>query len=345
MNIQAELALLAPHYEQAKARLQERRREAEAPWRPGLSIACGWRNIGYVNSAVTAGAELLADGRVEVLAGTVAQGQGPTTQFAQIACDELGLPVESMVVSICDTGYAPYPVPTFSSITTVATGKAVQIAAGKLKQIILEAGANLLGQSPESVSIENGHVAAAGSERQVSLPEVATYLEAEGRPLRAEGHLDWDGEMPNILYGYNAGIMELDVNEESGQVRLLNHINVCDPGTPVNPLALEGQVDGAVAFGCGFALTESFHPDNPPTLEGYGLPSTKLMPREITRLIVTEPFERGPFGAKSMAEHPGISPIPGIVNAIAEATGARVFDIPATPDRVKQAIARKQAAE
>ena len=116
VNIQAELDLLAPHYEKAKARLQERRRAAEGPWRPGLSIACGWRNIGYVNAAVTAGAELLSDGRIEVLAGTVEQGQGPTTQFAQIACDELGLPVESMVVSIGDTGYAPYPVPTFSSI-------------------------------------------------------------------------------------------------------------------------------------------------------------------------------------------------------------------------------------
>jgi CO/xanthine dehydrogenase Mo-binding subunit len=69
------------------------------------------------------------------------------------------------------------------------------------------------------------------------------------------------------------------------------------------------------------------------------------MPGNITRLFVTEPFERGPFGAKSMAEHPGISPIPGIINAIAVATGARVFDIPATPDRVKQAIARRQAAE
>ena len=163
--------------------------------------------------------------------------------------------------------------------------------------------------------------------------------------MRAEDFLDWDGEMPNILYGYNAGIMELDVNVETGKVRLLNHINACDPGTPVNPQALEGQVDGAVAFGCGFALTESFHPDDPPTLEGYGLPTTKDIPENITRLFVTEPFERGPFGAKSMAEHPGISPIPGIVNAIARATGARVYEIPATPDRVLGAIAKQQAAE
>lgn len=345
VNIQAELTLLKPYYEEAKLRLRERRENAESPWKPGMSIACGWRNIGYVSAAVTAGAELLPDGRVEVLAGTVEQGQGPTTQFAQIACDEIGLPVESMVVSIGDTGHAPYPVPTFSSITTVATAKAVQLAAGNLKKVILGAGATLLDETPQTVAIENGAVVAAGTGRKVSLPEVAAHLKAEGRPLRAEGFLDWDGEMPNILYGYNAGIMELDVNVETGQVRLLNHINVCDPGTPVNPLALEGQVDGAVAFGCGFALTESFHPDNPPTLEGYGLPSTKLMPKTITRLFVTEPFERGPFGAKSMAEHPGISPIPSIVNAIAAATGARVFDIPATPDRIKQAIAMRQAAE
>ena len=91
-------------------------------------------------------------------------------------------------------------------------------------------------------------------------------------------------------------------------------------------------------------LSERFHPDNPATLEGYGLPSTKSVPPKVTRLYVEDPLDRGPFGAKSMAEHPGISPIPAIINAIANATGARVKDIPATPDRVLQALT-KVAAE
>ena len=129
------------------------------------------------------------------------------------------------------------------------------------------------------------------------------------------------------------------MNTETGQVRLLNHVNVTDPGTRINPLAVDGQIDGAIAFGVGFALSERFHPDNPPTLEGYGLPSSLDVPPNVTRLYVDDKLERGPFGAKSMAEHPGISPIPAIINAIANATGARVRDIPATPDRVKAALA------
>ena len=137
----------------------------------------------------------------------------------------------------------------------------------------------------------------------------------------------------------------MDVNTETGQVRLSNHVNVCDPGTRINPLAVDGQIDGAIAFGVGFALSERFHPDNPATLVGYGLPSTRDVPETVTRLYVEDPLERGPFGAKSMAEHPGISVIPAIVNAIANATEARVRDIPATPERVLAALEARRESD
>ena len=91
------------------------------------------------------------------------------------------------------------------------------------------------------------------------------------------------GEAPTMLYGYNAGLVELDVNTETGAVRLLSRTNVCDPGTRINPQAVDGQIDGAIAFGIGFALSERFHPDNPAALEGYGLPSTKNVPAHVTR--------------------------------------------------------------
>ena len=103
-----------------------------------------------------------------------------------------------------------------------------------------------------------------------------------------------------------------------------------DPGTRINPQAVDGQIYGAIAFGIGFALSERFHPDNPATFEGYGLPSTKSVPPNVTRLYVEDPLERGPFGAKSMAEHPGISPIPAIINAIANAKvpGSKIYRRP-----------------
>ena len=92
-------------------------------------MGSGWRNIGYLKTSITAGAELTENGEVHVMAGTVEQGQGPTTQFAQIAADQMGVSMAQMKVTLGDTDAAPYPVPTFSSISTVGTGKAVQLAA------------------------------------------------------------------------------------------------------------------------------------------------------------------------------------------------------------------------
>ncbi|MFK7939116.1 MAG: molybdopterin-dependent oxidoreductase [Roseovarius sp.] len=340
-----ELELLKPHYDAAKARLEDRRADAQGPWQPGLGMGSGWRNIGYLKTSITAGAELTEDGKVHVMAGTVEQGQGPTTQFAQIAADQIGVSMSEMKVTLGDTDAAPYPVPTFSSISTVGTGKAVQMAAEKLADKIIEAAAEMLQSSPRSLITKGDRVFLADTpDIGVTLTEIAQHFTDTKQSSLSESEIPWSGEAPTILYGYNTGLMELDVNTETGEVRLLNHVNVCDPGTRINPQAVDGQIDGAIAFGVGFALSERFHPDNPATLEGYGLPSTKSVPMNVTRLYVEDPLERGPFGAKSMAEHPGISPIPAIINAIANATGARVRDIPATPDRVLQAIT-KHAAE
>lgn len=340
-----ELELLKPHYEAAKIRLEVRRANAESPWMPGLGMGSGWRNIGYLKTSITAGAELTELGEVHVMAGTVEQGQGPTTQFAQIAADQIGVSMSEMKVTLGDTDAAPYPVPTFSSISTVGTGKAVQMAAEKLKDKLLEGAAEMLQSSKDNLKVKGNKIfLTAFPDTAVTLTEIAQHFAVTNQSSLSEAEIPWSGEAPTILYGYNTGLMELDVNTETGAVRLLNHVNVCDPGTRINPQAVDGQIDGAIAFGVGFALSERFHPDNPATLEGYGLPSTKRIPSNVTRLYVEDPLERGPFGAKSMAEHPGISPIPAIINGIANATGARVRDIPATPDRVLQALI-KIAAE
>lgn len=344
VSIGAEFDLLEPHYREAKARLERRRLETERPWCPGLGVGAGWRNIGYLKAKISAGCELDASGRIHVMAGSVEQGQGPTTQFAQIAADAIGVAMAAIRVTLGDTGAAPYPVPTFSSISTVGTGRAVQMAAETLRARIVEMAAEMLQTTPGKVTVygESVHVVQA-PKNAVSLAEVARHFEERGVRALAEAELDWSGEAPTILYGYSAGLMELDVNIETGDVRLLNHVNVCDPGTRVNPLAVEGQVDGAIAFGVGFALSERFHPDNIPSFTAYGLPTSRQVPESVTRLYVEEPLARGPFGAKSMAEHPGISPIPAIINAIANATGVRIRDIPATPERVKAALAAQAA--
>jgi CO/xanthine dehydrogenase Mo-binding subunit/aerobic-type carbon monoxide dehydrogenase small subunit (CoxS/CutS family) len=331
-----ELEVLKPYYEEAKQRMKKRRAKISGTWRPGLGVACGWRNIGYLKTTISAGCELDDNGMIHVMAGTVEQGQGPTTQFAQIAADAVGVSMKSVRVTLGDTSSAHYPVPTFSSITTVGTGKAVQMAAEILRERICYASAEMLNVEQSQIIVENDHARLISNpEVEVSLVEVARHFMEKGEDSLSESEIKWSGEAPTILYGYNAGLIELEVNIKTGQVILLNHVNVCDPGTRINPDAVDGQIDGAIAFGIGFALSEKFHPDNPPTLKDYGLVSINQIPKEVTRLYVEDPLERGPFGAKSMAEHPGLSITPAIVNGIADATGAWVCDIPATPDRVR----------
>lgn len=339
VSMVAELEMLQPHYKEAQTRVAERRKTQTGPWMSGVGVGAGWRNIGYLKTSISAGCELDDDGTVHAMAGTVEQGQGPTTQFAQITADTLGVSMSQLRVTLGDTEAAPYPVPTFSSISTVGTGKAVQEAALKLRQKILQAASVMMQCEVTSLQIKHDKVLVTGAAHQyVSLADVAKHFQHTGQPSLSEAEIKWSGEAPSILYGYSAGLIEVDVNTDSGEVRLTNHVNVCDPGTRINPQAVDGQIDGAIAFAVGFALTESFHPDNPATLKGYGLPTTHDVPEKVTRLYIEDPLERGPFGAKSMAEHPGISPIPAIINAIADATGARVYDIPATPERVKAAL-------
>lgn len=341
VSMAAELEKLHPFYKEARIRVDASKDSAQGPWHRGVGVGAGWRNIGYLKTSITAGCELDEDGTVHAMAGTVEQGQGPTTQFAQIVADTMGVSMAQLRVTLGDTEAAPYPVPTFSSISTVGTGKAVQVAAEKLKNKILDAAAILMQCKTDEISIEGDKVIVVTlPDKHVTLADIASHLHSNGQSSLSEAEIKWSGEAPSILYGYSAGMIELEVNKESGEVRLLNHVNVCDPGTRINPQAVDGQIDGAIAFGVGFALSERFHPDNPPTLKGYGIPSTKDIPQQVTRLYIEDPLERGPFGAKSMAEHPGISPIPAIINAIADATGAWVRDIPATPERVKNALAQ-----
>ena len=335
-----ELETLKPYYEEAKKRIQKRKKEISDTWRPGLGIACGWRNIGYLKTTISAGCELDDNGMIHVMAGTVEQGQGPTTQFAQIVADSIGVSLKSVRVTLGDTSSAHYPVPTFSSITTVGTGKAVQIASEMLRDRICHAASEILNVDKSMLNVENDSVKlSSNSKIEISFKEIAKHFKNKGEKSLSESKIKWSGEAPTILYGYTAGLIELEVNIKTGQVKLLNHVNVCDPGTRINPNAVDGQIDGAISFGVGFALSESFHPDNPPTLKDYGLVSINQIPKAVTRLYVEEPLERGPFGAKSMAEHPGLSLTPAIVNGIADATGAWVSDIPATPDRVKAKLA------
>ena len=350
VGIRAELDALREPYRDCLSR--PRGRTDGTPWRRGVGVGCGWRSITYVNMPdVSAAVELMPDGRVRMLAGSVEQGQGAMTELAQIVSEALDLPMQSIEVTIGDTYLAPYPVPTFSSITTLVTGKAVQNAADGLREVLCRVAAELLDTAPDDIRIGDGFAFAGSAPgRLVGFSQLCDELDRRGMSRRHEGTFVWEGratdsnsttnegDAPDVVYGFNACVADVEVNVENGRVRLNRLINAADPGTIIHPQALQGQIDGGLAFGIGIALSEAFHPDMPPTLRHYGLPTTKDVAEEVTSIYVEDPCPRGPFGAKSAAEMSVIAPVPAIINAIADATGVRLREIPATPGRVLEAL-------
>ena len=354
VGIGAELDALREPYRECLTRSRDR--DDDTPWRRGVGVGCGWRSITYVNMPdVSAAVELMPDGRVCMLAGSVEQGQGAMTELAQIVSESLDLPMQAIKVTIGDTWLAPYPVPTFSSITTLVTGKAVQNAADGLRETLCRIAAELLGEAPEDIRIRDGFAFSDNAPgRLLGFSQLCDELDRRNLPRRHEGVFVWEGratdsnsttnegDAPDVVYGFNACVADVEVNIENGRVRLNHLINAADPGTIIHPQALQGQIDGGLAFGIGIALSEAFHPDKPPTLTHYGLPMTRDVADEVTSLYVEDPCPRGPFGAKSAAEMSVIAPVPAIINAIADATGTRLTEIPATPDVVLSALRESQ---
>ena len=364
VNIKAELEALREPWAAARNGGPSHRGNGsgDGEWKRGVGVACGWRNITYVSMPdISAGAELMDDGRVEVLAGSVEQGQGCISQFAQIASEALALPLDLVVVTIGDTQRAPYPVPTFSSITTLVTGKAVLNAAEALREAMIAVAADLLETTVDDISIEDGFAfSKAAPNTMIPFAQIGEAFDDQGLPRRREGTFVYEGraddnsvataggtgqkfstvdaDAPDMVYGFNAAIAELEVNEKTGQVRLLKLVNAADPGTMINPQAVQGQIDGGIAFGIGTALSEAFHPEKPPTLRQYGLPTTRDVALDLESLYIEDPCPRGPYGAKSVAEMSVIAPVPAIINAIADATGRRIKEIPATPDRIRDTL-------
>ena len=323
-----------------------------SPWKRGAGLAATWRSIiGQGDSRnvnpVLAAVDLLEDGRVQVFAGVVEEGQGPKTTLAQIASQELGVPLESLVMTVGDTYLAPYAVETNSSKITIMVGQAVQNASRQLKEALGQEAAKILEDTSENIQIQDGSAFSSRfPEEKLSLGQLATHLREGGVPSKYEGSFVWersdDYDGPNVLYAYTAQVSEVEVNVETGQVKVLRVAHASDAGTVVNPKALEGQIEGGIAFGMGFALKEKFDPDKTRGLKDYKLVTIREAPEEVKVLFVGEPLSIGPFGAKGAGEMSVIAPVPSIINGIADATGARIFDLPATPEKVLEALSNTQ---
>jgi CO/xanthine dehydrogenase Mo-binding subunit len=241
---------------------------------------------------------------------------------------------------------------TTGSRQTYITGNAVRHAALRLKQSLALTASEHLGAAPEDIVFTAGEARNRTDGTALPLRDLASLARQEGRGVQADFVYTPPATVPvgqegdsHFAFGYAAQAVEVEVNTTTGQIRVLRVVSAHDVGRALNPMALEGQVEGATVMGIGYALTERFVVDNgfvrSDTLAKYRVPDISWTP-EIRTIIVEHPASEGPYGAKGAGEIPSVPTAPAIANAIHEATGVRAFSLPVDRNVLLDALAAGQ---
>jgi len=345
---------------------REMRTPVARPPRPGWKRGVGFAAMFHVGGGARVyrsdgcGAILKLDdfGKVSLLTGASEIGQGSETVLAMIVAEELGVPLARVEVIKGDTAVTPWDVGVHASRTTFIAGNAALLAARGLKEKLLALAASVMDERQEDLELGDGRVRVKGHpERSMEYDRVvrAGHFRAGGRTLVTEAFYDPPTEMlskdlrgnVSAAYGFAAQAALVEVSETTGQVQVLKVASAHDVGRALNPLAAEGQIHGGIHMGLGYALSEELliqegRVINPQFME-YALLPASDMPEIVVQFIETVD-EAGPFGAKGLGEA-GIIPVAAAVaNAVKDAVGVRLTELPMTPERVFRAVASRPAS-
>lgn len=347
VGIKACLEALRPTWAEGRSKVAAFNATAEAedsPLRHGVGVAAGWYGCGNTSlpnpSTIKAG--LRADGTVVLHQGAMDIGQGANTVIAQIFAEALGLPVREMQLLGADTDITPDGGKTSASRQTFVSGNAARLSGEALRRQILQ-----LVNASETAELATAEgqviVTDAGQTHVIDLGKLLP--DDEGYVLRScetydppTKPLNENGQgIPYAQFGYAAHLAMVEVDLALGTVKALKFTAAHDVGQAINPLLVEGQVQGGIAQGLGMALMEEYLPGRTENLHDYLIPTTGDMP-PVETLIVEDPDAHGPYGAKGLGEHVLIPTAPALLNAIAHATGVRIRKVPATPSVVRAAL-------
>jgi len=319
----------------------------------GKGIACGFKNT-KTPSGSSAVVKINSDGSVEILTSSIEEGQGAKTILAQIVSEVLKLPLDNITVSSPDTDLTPFDASSTSSRTTFHMGNAVKNAAKDAKKQVLKIASDVLKVGIRDIRIENGKIYANQNPgKKLSISEVITLRYGAGMDIIGRGSFfpELPGEKggmwaaPSIFWMYAAHEAEIDVDTETGRVKILKIRAAHDVGKVINPLTCEGQIDGGVVHGVGPALYEEMILDkngevvNPSFLD-YKMPTALDIP-EIIPFIIEKHHKQGPYGAKGIGEMTLVPTAPAIANAIYDAIGVRIKDLPITPEKILNEFKKK----
>ncbi len=341
-------------------------KKGRLPFGRGIGIGCG----GFVSGAgypiyrskfphSNALIKVSEDGeRVTLYTGETDIGQGSMTVLGQIAAEAMGIDFGRITVVCADTDVTPLGLGSYSSRVTLMGGNACKMAGEDVRGQVLRAAAAMLETTVEDLSVTAGRIRVAGdSRREVEWREAAARSFAENGPLVGRGHYsppeglggDFKGATVGTspAYSFTACVCEVEVDVETGRVRVLKFTDAHDVGTPINPMAVEGQAEGAIAMMLGETLLEDMQFDDRgrtlnPNLHDYLLPTARDVP-PIDSCTVPSFEPRGPFGAKEVGEGSTLPVIGAIANAIEDAVGVRIRSLPITAEKVLRALRVKLA--
>ena len=341
-----EAALEASNYFEKKGRMGPNR---------GIGVAAHMGESGLLGSSAVV--RLNEDATISVLTATVDIGTGTHTALCQIAAEVLGVPVGQVCVASPDSDSSPYDSGSFASKTIFDAGNAVRLAAEDLRSEMIGLAADIFECAREDILWHDGGA------QQKSNPDARLDMTAlagislfvRHGPLLGRGSrvsmLPFEkqpgvgfGNSPTGSFLFGAHVVEVEVVPETGQCKILNYVACHDVGQVLNPQGVEGQIHGGVVQGIGYGLTEKLIIEKGeiknPSFSTFLIPTALDVP-DIQSLLVEHPDPRGPFGAKGVGEPPSVMPMPALANAILDATGARLNEIPMTPEKIFNALHNK----
>ena len=322
----------------------------------GASFPSGVSNMSHISSGAIVKIE--RDGSITLLTGAADIGQGAETVISQIVAEELGVPLADIRITAADTEITPLDPGTFGSGVTLRAGNAARMAAQAAKEKLFETVAEKMETNPRDLEARDRRIyVRENPERGMNLQEAIKFYQYSDRPMPIIGRgsymppakepttlLKEDGNF-SPAYSFMTQAAEVEVDTRTGKVKVLKMVAAHDCGKAINPMLVEGQLEGSVVGGMGQALYEDVMTEkgqvlNPSFLD-YGIPTAMEAP-SIASVEVETNDPEGPFGAKESGEGTQLAPAPAIINAIYDAIGVRFKTLPVTPEQVLEALQKKE---
>ena len=308
----------------------------------GIGISMVYKSPTSAGGAVSSAAvSLNRDGSIHVHIGSSDVGGGMETILAQMVAETFGLDIADVHVVSADTALVPFDHGTYSSRVTVSSGLAVLRAAGEVKNRLFEIAGKVMDEDPKRLMVRGKKVSRLTGGREIAIEEILNSPASPQKSLTATGFATEDGTKG---WRFGAQGVEVEIDSETGMIDVVRVVTAVDVGKAVNPPLVEGQLEGGVVMGLGYALHEELFLDEGktvnPTFSDYRIPFAQQIP-PMQLILLESPLAEGPFGAKGIGELGLFAIAPAVASALEQAVGVRITELPMTPERVLAALERK----